>query len=98
MLPDNQVAILDFIKSKDGVTVSPKKINSIPHTAWELFVSIQVMWATNGSPVPASWGLMSHGNKEFFRQKIQEQFPELAFCEDNWKCEQVGTQTHPGWY
>ena len=96
--PGDQVAVLDFIESEDGVPVSPERINSIRRAARELFVSIQAAWESNKRPVPGSWGLMSHGNKEFFREKMKGQFPELGFCEGDWKCEQVGTQTYSGWY
>ena len=41
---------------------------------------------------------MPHGNKVFFRQTMKEHFPELGFCEDDWKCEYLATQQYPGWH
>ena len=95
---DDDVMAFDFIESMDGIPVSIERINAIRRGARELFVSIQMQWENNGRRAPGTWGTMSHGNKEFYRQKMKEQFPELAFCEGDWKCEQIGTQTYSGWY
>lgn len=95
---DQDATPLDFIESLDGIPVSPERIKAIRRSARELFVSLKASWELNGRKVPGSWGGMSHGNKEFYRQKMKAQFPELAFCELDWKCEWVATQTYPGWY
>ena len=41
---------------------------------------------------------MSHGDKGFYREKMKEQYPELALCEADWKFGFVATQVYPGWY
>ena len=99
MMPGDQgAACLDFIESVEGATVSTERISGIRRAARELFISIQASWETNGRNVPATWGAMSHGNKDYYRRKMKEQFPELALCEGDWKCEYVATQTYSGWY
>ncbi|KAF9786835.1 hypothetical protein BJ322DRAFT_1019415 [Thelephora terrestris] len=57
-----------------------------------------VKWEDAGRSVPETWGKMPHGNKEFFCQTMKEQFPELGFCEDDWKCEHLATHLYPGWH
>ena len=48
--------------------------------------------------IPETWGKMPHGNKAFFRKTMKDQFPELGFCEDDWKCEHLATHMYPGWH
>jgi len=88
----------DCIESVDGIPVSFERLKAVRRGARELFISLQMMWEGNGRKVPDTWGKMSHGNKEFYRQKMKEQFPEIALCEGDWKCEYVATQTYPGWH
>lgn len=88
----------DFIESEEGIPVSADKIKAICRDSRELFQSIRVLWEESRRSVPESWGKMTFGNKEFFRQKIKGLYPELSFCEGNWKCEHLTTQLYPGWY
>ena len=94
----DEIGALDFIESVDGIPVSPERIVAIRRSSRELFFSLQMMYARNKRRVPVSWGLMSHGDKGFYREKIKEQYPELALCEADWKFEYVATHTYPGWY
>ena len=95
-LPD--AAVLDFIESEEGVTVSHERIAAIRRSSRELFVSLRMKYERNQRAVPKNWGSMNHGDKEFHREKIKEQYPELVLCEADWKSEQVATQTYSGWY
>jgi len=95
---DDEPGILDFVESVDGIPVSPEKIAAVRRSSRELFFSLQVMYANNKRPAPGSWGATSYGDKEFYREKMKEQYPELTLCEADWKVEFVATQTYPGWY
>ena len=94
----DETAALNFIESANGIPVSTERIKAVRRSCRELFFSLKIMYTDNRRPVPLSWGLMSHSDKRFFSEKIKEYYPELAFCEDNWKCEYVATHTYPGWY
>ena len=94
----DEIGALDFIESADGIPVSPERIVAIRHSSQELFFSLQMSYGRNQRGVPVSWGLMSHGDKGFYREKMKEQYPKLAWCEADWKFEYVATHTYPGWY
>jgi hypothetical protein len=95
---DQGVKPFDFIESEDGIPVSGERIKAITRGCRELFQSIRVMWEQAGRKAPETWGKMTHGNKELYRQKIKALYPELAFCEGDWKCEALATNLYPGWY
>jgi hypothetical protein len=95
---EDQVGTFDFIESEDGVPVSSERVTAIRRTSRELFASIQLIWEKHGRSVPETWGRMTHSNKDFYRQKMKEEYPELGFCEGDWKCEHLATQIYPGWH
>ena len=95
---DHSTKPFDFIESEEGIPVSADRVKLISRDSRELFQSIKVLWENSGRSVPESWGKMTFGNKEFYRQKMKELYPELSFCEGDWKCEHLATQLYPGWY
>lgn len=95
---DHGARTFDFIESEEGIPVSADRIKSISRDSRELFQSLKVLWEKSGRSVPETWGKMTFGNKEFYRQKMKELYPELSFCEGDWKCEHLATQLYPGWY
>lgn len=52
----DEMGSLDFIESVDGIPVSPERIVAIRRSSWELFFSLQMMYARNHRGVPISWG------------------------------------------
>ena len=94
----DEVGALDFIESVDGIPVSMERIAAIRCSSHKLFVSLRMMYKKHKRGVPGSWGLMSHSDKLFYREKMKEQYPELGLCEADWKFEFVATDAYPGWY
>jgi hypothetical protein len=91
-------AKLEYIESEDGIPVSPDRVKAMRSCCRELFLSIQLVWEKAGRSIPVKWKNMNYDDKDFFRRKLKAQFPELGFCENDWKCEELATNTYSGWH
>ncbi|KAG6905298.1 hypothetical protein DXG01_003590 [Tephrocybe rancida] len=47
---------------------------------------------------PPSWGKATTDVSRQYRNEMKFRFPVLAFCDNNWKVEQIATNNYPSWY
>ncbi len=47
---------------------------------------------------PQKWGQLDVVSAEFFFKSMVDRFPDLAFCENNWKANLIAISTYPSWW
>ncbi|KAJ7659653.1 hypothetical protein DFH06DRAFT_1130423 [Mycena polygramma] len=47
---------------------------------------------------PAKWGQASIDVSTIYHNEMCQRFPELRYCADNWKSQQIATANYPSWY
>ncbi|KIM36854.1 hypothetical protein M413DRAFT_31256 [Hebeloma cylindrosporum] len=82
-----------YVQDKSGKVVSPERVTAMRHRAravWWLLVRL--------NKAPVSWSKASVDVFDLYEFLMVDRFPELSFCEDNWKAHQIATDNYPSWY
>ncbi|KAG6913863.1 hypothetical protein DXG01_003800, partial [Tephrocybe rancida] len=82
-----------FIEDKDGNVVSgyvATQIHQHARALWNALVSRNAH--------PPSWGKATADVSHQYHDEMKFKFPVLAFCDNNWKVEQIATNNYPSWY
>lgn len=60
----------------------------------------RAIWVSFGKRgrAPAKWGQADVETRKEYCQEMNSRFPELRFCDLDWKSEQVATDNYPSWY
>ncbi|KAG2045515.1 hypothetical protein BDR06DRAFT_978156, partial [Suillus hirtellus] len=67
-------------------------VTAIHTTSRRVFVDI---WNINEAP--KSWGAASGSASKLYYQKMVTFFPELGYCDSNWKCDAIATASYISW-
>jgi hypothetical protein len=60
----------------------------------------RAIWVSFGKKrlAPAKWGQAGVETRKDYFQEMNSRFPELRYCDLDWKSEQVATDNYPSWY
>lgn len=86
--------MMQYIEHPDGSTIDDERAKSIRRHAraiWQQFAQVSNL-------LPLTWGKASIAVSRQYHQEMRAKFPELAFCEDDWKAEEIATYYYPSWY
>lgn len=81
-----------YVEHEDGESVDGVVAASMRKHARSLWM----LFAMEGR-APASWGLVDAATRSHYHHDMRTKFPELAFCHDNWKSEQIAIDNYPAW-
>ncbi len=90
---DNDLELKIFVETEDGNIVSETRMDDIRKYArnlWEIFL--------DEGTAPPRWGEAKPHISQRFRRLMCAQFPELRFCDNNWKVDHIATLHYPSWY
>ena len=82
-----------FIETEDGNVVSDSRMNDMRKYArslWEIFL--------DEGAAPPTWGEAAPNISQRYRDLMCDEFPELRFCEKNWKADYIATIHYPSWH
>ncbi len=82
-----------YIEDADGKPVDGWRLRDIRSHAcaiWESFRSV--------GRAPSTWRRANTEVSSVCRREMRTKFPELTFCENDWKADQLATEHYPSWY
>ncbi|KAG1718768.1 hypothetical protein EDB19DRAFT_1920085 [Suillus lakei] len=83
---------LRFVVDKNNRPVPMELISAIRTTSRRVFVDI---W--NIKEAPKSWGAASGSASKLYYREMITFFPELGYCDGNWKCDSIATASYTSW-
>lgn len=82
-----------YVEMEDGTLIDGDRASEIRKFARAIWVS----FGKRGR-APAKWGQADVETRKEYCQEMNSRFPELRFCDLDWKSEQVATDNYPSWY
>jgi hypothetical protein len=82
-----------YVESEDGRAIDGDRAAEIRKFARAIWVS----FGKRGL-APTKWGQADVETRKQYCQEMNSRFPELRFCELDWKSEQIATDNYPSWY
>ena len=82
-----------YIKGADGKLVDGWKLRDIQAHARAIWTSFQTI-----GHAPLTWGRADVEVTHAFRHEMCMEIPEFAYCENDWKADQLATDHYPSWY
>ena len=82
-----------YIEDANGESVDGWRLRDIRAHARAIWASFQTV-----SCAPSTWGRANMEVAYAFRREMRTKFPEFAFCENDWKADQLATDHYPSWY
>jgi hypothetical protein len=82
-----------YVELEDGTVVDGDRAGEMRKFARSIWVS----FAKKGSP-PSKWGHADIEMRKTYYKEMGHRFPELTYCDLNWKAEQIATDNYPSWY
>ena len=82
-----------YIKGADRKPVDGWKLRDIQAHAWAIWTSFQTI-----GHAPLTWGRANVEVAHAFHCEMHMKFPEFAYCENDWKADQLTTDHYPSWY
>ncbi|KAG2137801.1 hypothetical protein BD769DRAFT_1384927 [Suillus cothurnatus] len=83
---------LRFVVDKNNKPIPLERVTSIHTTSRRVFVDI---WNINEAP--KSWGAASGSASKLYYREMVTFFPELGYCDGNWKCDAIATASYTSW-
>jgi hypothetical protein len=82
-----------FVEDEDGKSIDGHRATEIRRIAR----SIWAEFAKKGR-APKSWCKADMSTAQEYNREMRRFFPELRFCEFDWKAEQIAIENYPSWY
>jgi len=82
-----------FVETEDGEIVSGDRMADMCKYArilWDIFQDEGI--------APPKWGEASAHLRQRYHRLMCDEFPELRFCDKNWKADYIATLNYPLWY
>ncbi|KAG2115263.1 uncharacterized protein F5147DRAFT_769721 [Suillus discolor] len=83
---------LRFVVDKSNRPIPLERVTAIRTTSRRVFVDI---WNINEAP--KSWGAASGSASKLYYREMVTFFPELGYCDGNWKCDAIATASYTSW-
>lgn len=82
-----------FVETEDGNTVSESRLDDMRKHA-------RVLWDDflGEGAAPPKWGEATTQIRDRYCRSMCDKFPELRFCDKDWKAERIATLNYPSWY
>ncbi|KAF8809747.1 hypothetical protein BYT27DRAFT_7241127 [Phlegmacium glaucopus] len=84
---------MNFIEDINGQVIDGHKASEIRKAIRELWVEMD-----QGGVAPPTWSKVPHTVVMNFRQRLYDQFPELAYCDGHWKLDKICTDNYSQWF
>lgn len=82
-----------YAEQEDGTVIDGDRAGEIRKFARSIWVS----FAKKGPP-PPKWGQADVEMRKIYCHEMGRRFPELKFCELDWKADLIATDSYPSWY
>jgi hypothetical protein len=84
---------LRFVEDEKGNVIDGFRATAIRKFSREIWSGLG-----NIGKAPKSWGKVDAKVAAEYRTEMGRKFPELRFCEGNWKADLIATLNYPSWY
>jgi hypothetical protein len=84
---------MKYVELEDGTVISGDRANEIRKFARAIWVSV-----SKTGTQPSKWGQADIQTRQQYLSAMGSRFPELRFCDLDWKIEQIATDNYPSWY
>jgi hypothetical protein len=84
---------MHYVELEDGTVINGDRAGEIRKFARSIWVS----FSKKGHP-PSKWGQADIEMRKSYCNEMGNRFPELTYCDFDWKAEQVATDNYPSWY
>jgi hypothetical protein len=82
-----------YIEGTDEKPVDGWKLRDIWAHTRAIWTSFQAVGCA-----PPTWGKANVEVTSAFHREMRTKFPEFAYCENDWKTDQLATEHYPSWY
>lgn len=82
-----------YVELEDGKAIDGDRASEIRKFARAIWVS----FGKRGL-APVKWGQADVESRKQYCQEMNSRFPELRFCDLDWKSEQIAIDNYPSWY
>ena len=89
---DRDCGKLSFLTDEDGEAVTKERLQEMSTEARTLFNELYRYCHD-----PATWGSRGKTASAFFSNSMRQKFPELCWCEGDWKVHAFATARYPNW-
>lgn len=89
---DGENVTMQFIEDADGRTIDGHRAGEIRKHARSIFNDI-AKWTTP----PGTWGGASSVMRDYYHQQMYRRFPEVQFCDLDWKAEKIASEAYTHW-
>lgn len=84
---------MQYVEFEDGTVINGDRATEIRKFARAIWVSV----SKTGAP-PSKWGQADIQTRQQYVSAMGTRFPELRFCDLEWKIDQIATDNYPSWY
>lgn len=84
---------MQYVELEDGKAIDGDRASEIRKFARAIWVS----FGKRGL-APVKWGQADVETRKQYCQEMNSRFPELRFCDLDWKSEQIAIDNYPSWY
>jgi hypothetical protein len=81
-----------YVQDEWGKPVTEARARDICNEARKVFSKLEEL-----NMAPRTWTKISSASSQYYRQVMYGYFPELQFCEGDWKAERLGIDIYPSW-
>ena len=89
---DGENVTMQFVEDADGRMIDGYRAGEIRKHARSIFNDI----AKYTSP-PATWGAASSIMRDYYHQQMYRRFPEVQYCDLDWKAEKIASEAYTHW-
>jgi hypothetical protein len=82
-----------YVELEDGTVIDGDRAGEIRKFARSIWVS----FSKKGPPL-SKWGQADVEMRKTYCKEMGNRFPELTYCELDWKADQIATDNYPSWY
>ena len=83
---------LRYVEDEQGVVVDGFRASEMRKFARSIWNQL-----AGAGKAPRSWGKAELDVASHYRREMRRRFPELGFCEYDWKADQLATDNYPNW-
>lgn len=82
-----------YVQNENGLVVDADRVTSIRQRARALWQQLLRLGLA-----PVSWSNAGADAQDLYEYHMISRFPELSYCEDNWKVQMIATDNYSSWY
>jgi hypothetical protein len=82
-----------YVELEDGTVINGDRAGEIRKFARSIWVSF-----SKKGPPPSKWGQADIEMRKTYCNEMGHRFPELTYCDFDWKADQIATDNYPSWF